>query len=245
MAFRMKKTLTSFGLKNNSNSPLHDHHTGGPIDPPKEVVVSDKDGVQTLRRTTLTGQPGNYQGGGGSFEETWNNLSPKKKEEFENFEDYKQQAIDFIEKQRQGTQREVVEEKTITKTNTDPQYETVTETIESLPLFGNQQNYDEANWKGMTRYMLQNNSRVFPAIISDFNSRRFMRTSKDELVKMAYDADPVAFETKLRQLYPEMFQSKKPLPENTRDVQQQVSPGSTNVDETDWTVVSDTTTNID
>ena len=56
MAFRMKKTLTSLGLKNNSTTPLHDNHTGGPIDPPKEVVVSDKDGVKTLRRTTVTGE---------------------------------------------------------------------------------------------------------------------------------------------------------------------------------------------
>ena len=49
MAFRMKKTLTSLGLRNNSTTPLHDNHTGGPVDPPKEVVVSDKDDRLVLK----------------------------------------------------------------------------------------------------------------------------------------------------------------------------------------------------
>ena len=91
MAFRMKKTLTSLGLRNNSTTPLHDNHTGGPVDPPKEVVVSDKDGVKTLRRTTVTGEKGNYEGGGGTFEETWDNMPEEKKIKFKNFEDYRKQ----------------------------------------------------------------------------------------------------------------------------------------------------------
>lgn len=248
MAFKMKHKLTSHGLRNRSNTPLYNHHNEN-IDPPtgQPVVeeVSNQDGVKTLRRTTVTGKAGNYKGGGGTYEQTWNNMPEEKKKKFKNFEDYKQQAIEYIEEKKKGSQREVVEEKTITETNTEPKYETVTETIESLPLFGNQQNYDEANWTGMTRYMLGRNSQIFPAIISDFTGRRYMRTPKNELVKMAYDADPVGFEMKLRKLYPSMFSSQKPLPENTRQVKQQVDPGSTNVEETDWAVVSDTTTEID
>jgi len=248
MAFKMKHKLTPHGLRNRSNTPLYNHHNEN-IDPragqPVVEEVSNQDGVKTLRRTTVTGQPGTYESTGIEFEDSWNNMSEEKKKKFKNFEDYKQQAEEYIETKKKGTQRELVEEKTITETSTDPTYETVTETIESLPLFGNQQNYDEANWRGMTRYMLNSNSTVFPAIIADFTGRQYMRTSKDELVKLAYDADPAGFEQKLRSFYPEMFGSDKPLPKNTREVTRQVDPGSNNVTETPWTVVSNTTTKID
>lgn len=51
--------------------------------------------------------PGTYKGTGIKFEDSWDNMPTEKKSKFKNFEDYKRQAIDYIEKQKEKNARQV------------------------------------------------------------------------------------------------------------------------------------------
>jgi len=246
MAFKMKHKLTSYGLKNRLNTPLYQNYNEN-IDPPGSTrVVSDEGGVKTLQRTTTTGQPGTYQSTGIEFEDSWNNMPEEKKKKFNNFEDYKRQALEYIAKKKRGTQREVVEEKQIITTDTQPQYETVQETV-TMPLFGNKDNYNNFSWDRLTGELQRSNRMTLPAVFSqNMNSRKAKYDmSLSQRLKASYDEDPLAFEKRLRQFYPNLFTSKTAPKGDIIETKVETTPGSQNVEETDWSVISDTTTEID
>ena len=264
MGFQMRKLLTDSGLQ----SPLKQTQQVRSLNSSNGVtpfyqknefsegrVISQNNGTTRLQRRRVKTIPGQEMSDDPIVDEgentLYNNLINSQKDLAKMEElgiDIKDQdaVISYGLNKGNDQQNTVIQEKRIDVVSGKPVYEDKTEVIAALPLFGNQQNYDNVNWRGMAIGLKGKNSMLFTGLLGDFSGRKYMRTPEDELLKMAYDKDPVLFEKRMRSLYPGMFSSKnkKPAP-NTEEVQVEVSPGSSSTNESEWETVSDETIDIE
>jgi hypothetical protein len=264
MGFQMRKLLTDSGLQSplkqtqqvrslNSSNGVTPFYQKNEFSEGK--VISQNGGTTTLQRQKVNTISGQKMSNGPAVDlgenTLYNNLisSPKDLAKMEelgiNIKD-QDAVISYGLNKGKDQQNTVIQEKTIDVVSGKPIFEDRTEVIESLPLFGNQQNYDNVNWRGMAIGLKGKNSMLFTGLLGDFSGRKYMRTPEDELLKMAYDSDPVAFEERMRALYPGMFSSKNKKPAaNTRTTRVEVSPGSSSTNESEWETVSDETIDIE
>ena len=264
MGFQMRKLLTDSGLQsplkqtqqvrslNSSNGATPFYQTN---EFSKEKVISQNGGTTTLQREKTNIIPGQKMSDGPVVDEgedtLYNNLisSPKdlaKMEELNiNIKD-KNAVISYGLNKGNDQENTIIQNKTIDVVSGDAVYEDKTEVIAALPLFGNQQNYDNVNWRGMAIGLEGENSLLFKGLLGEFSGRKYMRTPEDELLKMAYDKDPAMFESRMREFYPSMFSSdaRKPA-DNTRTTRVEVSPGTSSTNESEWETVSDETIDIE
>ena len=259
MGFKMKKSLTSTGLQSHLQKPLISKGSNSPFMQQQEFsegkVISERDGRTTLQRTKINEISGQKMSEDPIVDEGEDKLYENILSSTRDIEQMKTLGIDAADKKAvvnyalnkgKNQQNTVVQEKTIDVASSEPVMEEVTETIESLPLFGNQNNYENVNWSGMARGLINADSFLFTGLLGDYGGREYTRTSKDKLLKMSYDKDPQAFEARMRSLYPSMFSAKNRKPAaNTRTTQREVSPGTNTRNESEWETVSDETINID
>lgn len=259
----MKKSLTDSGLQSSSKQTqqvrsLNSSNGVTPFYQTNEFsegkVISKNGGTTTLQRTKVNTIPGQEMSDGPVVDKGentfYNNLisSPKDLAKLEelgiNIKD-QDAVISYGLNKGNDQENTVIQEKTIDVVSGDPVYEDKTEVIASLPLFGNQQNYDNVNWGRMAIGLKGKNSMLFKGLLGDFSGRRYMRDPEDKLLKMAYDQDPAMFESRMRKLYPSMFSSdaRKPA-DNTRTTRVEVSPGTSSTNESEWETVSDKTIDI-
>ena len=264
MGFQMKKLLTDSGLQSplkqtqqvrslNSSNGVTPFYQKNEFSEGK--VISQNGGTTTLQRQKVNTISGQKMSNGPAVDlgenTLYNNLisSPKDLAKMEELGiDIKDQdaVISYGLNKGNDQQNTVIQEKTIDVVSGKPIFEDRTEVIESLPLFGNQQNYDNVNWRGMAIGLKGKNSMLFTGLLGDFSGRKYMRTPEDELLKMAYDKDPVIFEARMRDFYPSMFSSdaRKPA-DNTRTTRVEVGTGDSSTNESEWETVSDETIDIE
>jgi len=264
MGFQMKKLLTDSGLQSplkqtqqvrslNSSNGVTPFYQKNEFSEGK--VISQNGGTTTLQRQKVNTISGQKMSNGPAVDlgenTLYNNLisSPKDLAKMEelgiNIKD-QDAVISYGLNKGKDQQNTVIQEKTIDVVSGKPIFEDRTEVIESLPLFGNQQNYDNVNWRGMAIGLKGKNSMLFTGLLGDFSGRKYMRTPEDELLKMAYDKDPVIFEARMRDFYPSMFSSdaRKPA-DNTRTTRVEVGTGDSSTNESEWETVSDETIDIE
>ena len=264
MGFQMKKLLTDSGLQSplkqtqqvrslNSSNGVTPFYQKNEFSEGK--VISQNGGTTTLQRQKVNTISGQKMSNGPAVDlgenTLYNNLisSPKDLAKMEelgiNIKD-QDAVISYGLNKGKDQQNTVIQEKTIDVVSGKPIFEDRTEVIESLPLFGNQQNYDNVNWRGMAIGLKGKNSMLFTGLLGDFSGRKYMRTPEDELLKMAYDKDPVIFEARMRDFYPGMFSSNARKPaDNTRTTRVEVGPGTSSTNESEWETVSDETIDIE
>ena len=264
MGFQMRKLLTDSGLQSSlkQTQQVRSLNSSNGVTPfyqtnefSKEKVISQNGGTTTLQREKTNIIPGQEMSDGPVVDKgentLYNNLINSQKDLAKmeklgiNIKD-QDAVISYGLNKGKDQENTVIQEKTIDVVSGDPVYEDKTEVIASLPLFGNQQNYDNVNWRGMAIGLEGENSLLFKGLLGEFSGRKYMRTPEDELLKMAYDKDPAMFESRMREFYPSMFSSdaRKPA-DNTRTTQVEVSPGTSSTNESEWETVSDETIDIE
>jgi hypothetical protein len=263
MGFQMRKLLTDSGLQsplkqtqqvrslNSSNGVTPFYQTN---EFSEGQVISQNDGTTTLQRkkvNTILGQNMSSNVVDEGEDALYNNLisSPKDLAKMEELNiNIKDQAavISYGLNKGNDQQNTIIQEKTVDVVSGKPIFETQTKVIESLPLFGNQQTYDNINWRRMAEGLKGQNSMLFTGLLGDFSTREYTRVPQDKLLKMSYDKDPVMFESRMRALYPSMFSSENKKPAaNTEEVQVEVGLGDSSTNESEWETVSDETIDIE